>query len=169
MIFAGIDPGKDGAVAAVDASGIVMLCDAPTLNVEGSRRRRYDERRMAEALRACGVGVLVAIERQQAMPGQGVSSTFSTGEGFGLWKGICAGLGLIYVVVSPQVWQREMRGAAKGKAASVRVARALYPLAELETPRGRVIDGRADALLIAEWARRIYTSPTLRPTSDHEK
>ena len=35
-----------------------------------------------------GGRLTVCIEKQQSMPGQGVSSTFSTGYGFGLWIGI---------------------------------------------------------------------------------
>jgi len=48
----------------------------------------------------------VAIEKQQAFPGQGSTSTFRTGEGFGIWQGLLAGLQLEFVVVPPRTWQK---------------------------------------------------------------
>ena len=108
-----------------------------------------------------GGRLTVCIEKQQSMPGQGVSSTFSTGYGFGLWIGILAALGISYTVVRPQTWKREMlrdmagdtMSTGNGKAAARLRAMQLFPSASDQLTRVKD-HGRADALLIAEYHRR---------------
>lgn len=156
----GIDPGLDGALAVVDLHHdgqlphLLSVTPTPTLAYQTrkkQRRRDYDvpamERlvRMAGSSPAATVGG-VYLERQGARPGQGVTSTFSTGMGFGLWRGLVIGAGLPLVTVQPQIWRRAC-GLAKGKAASLRVAIERFPTqfpAQL-----RRHDGAADAVLLA--------------------
>jgi crossover junction endodeoxyribonuclease RuvC len=160
--FAGIDPGKDGAVAIISSSGRVTIVDTPTVSTGKGSRQAYDESAMAKILfRAVeeNGGCVFALEQVHSMPGQGVSSMFSMGEGFGLWKGILAALRVPWTLVTPQRWKGAlMDGQAKEKAASALVAGRLFPAVagELAGPRGRVLDGRADALLIAEYLRRTH-------------
>ena len=82
---------------------------------------------------------------------------FSMGMGFGLWLGICAALQFPIQRAEPGKWKRDM-GLKSGddKAASVVLASRLFPSASLfRTSRCTVgSDGRAEALLIAEWGRR---------------
>lgn len=89
------------------------------------------------------------------MPGQGVTSMFRFGMGYGILLGLCGGMKIPMTHVRPRTWQARMLrdlGPDKGtKGASVMRARQLYPDAELVTPRGRLIDGRADALLLARY------------------
>jgi crossover junction endodeoxyribonuclease RuvC len=111
---------------------------------------------------ACVGEVVVAIEAIHAMPAQGVSSMFSMGEGFGLWKGILTALGCSWRTVTPQAWKKVVLAGYgnKDKGAAVQVASRLYPIVagSLKTPRGRVLDGRADAICIAEYLRRQHGS-----------
>ena len=75
----------------------------------------------------------------------------------GCWQGVLAALQIPHQMVTPQRWKRTlMDGRPKGKAASVLVAQQLFPWAapQLRGPRGKALDGRADALLIAEYVRR---------------
>ena len=51
-----------------------------------------------------------------------------------------------------------MNGQGKEKDASVYRAQQLFPLAQLVGPRGGKYDGRAEALLIAEYGRRQQTA-----------
>jgi hypothetical protein len=102
----------------------------------------------------------VYIERQQAMPKQGVSSTFSTGYGFGLWIGMLVALRLPYTVVGPREWQKDMLAGTTGdtKARSILRALQLYPGLPLTRPNGRkpTLDGVADAALIATYGLRLH-------------
>jgi len=159
--FVGIDPGKRGAVAYLLPSGVVEIFDFPTLAVrKGSGRREYDAAAMVTLLeRAHAVEMRVCIERVHSMPEQGVASTFSFGQGYGIWLGILAALRISYQAVTPQAWKKLlMAGAPKEKSASVLAAGQIFPRAVdlLRGPRGATLDGRADALLLAEYARRTW-------------
>lgn len=162
-VWVGIDPGKSGAVAVICGESIGTW-DTPTVptSKKGSKARMYNEKGMADTLRYIlnHFGITrICIEKQHAMPDQGVTSMFETGYGFGLWMGICAGLGMAglpVVVVSSQRWKGLVLDGhgKKDKQASFQVAQRLFPKATLTTQRGRLLDGRCDALCIAEYLRR---------------
>lgn len=155
----GIDPGLGGAVAVLEGTGrLIRVEDTPSLWVRAGRRRRraYDVAAMRRILARClleGNGALHAvIEAQQAMPRQGVRSMFSTGFGYGVWVGLLAGLAIPYTVVAPRRWQSALlMGRGDPKALSILTASQLFPGVSL--PRGR--HGRADAVLLAEYGRRL--------------
>lgn len=152
MRIVGIDPGLSGAIASLSSSGdelgLVSVHDAPRLD---AGRGTLSSSEIIGILEIASPG-LVVIERQQAMPKQGVSSTFKTGYGFGLYMGILAALRLRHVVVAARVWQVEMyQGAVgEGKDRSLYVCGQLWP--GYTIPKSK--HGRADALLIAEYGRR---------------
>ena len=150
----GIDPGLSGAIAAINATTLEPLevIDTPVVTSEG--KRLYDAGAMADAIRRMSLlgGAVVSLEQAQAMPGQGVSSTFSTGYGFGIWEGILSALDVPYRTVRPSVWtKRALAGTpGEGKARSIQFALRMFPGAEL-TPKGsrKPRDGRSDALCLA--------------------
>jgi len=154
-VAVGVDPGLTGAIAALDRYGnVVALLDLPTVKVTETRRE------------LCGTQLQhmlndldpleVVVERQSARPGEGAVSSFKTGRGFGLILGVCAGLQLRTDTVLPQTWRRLVGlPAGSDKGASLELARRLWP------SHARWLDrvkdhGRAEALLIAEYARRMY-------------
>lgn len=152
MIIAGVDPGLTGAVALMDGltGGLTRVIDAPRLK-KGKGLGELDAGALAGIFREWRP-YLVVLERQQAMPGQGVSSSFKNGMGYGTYRGILVGLDLKLAVVSAQVWQKEMfQGAAgEGKERSIYVAKDLFPhVTWLKSKHGR-----SDAALIAEYGRR---------------
>lgn len=178
MIFVGIDPGLDGAIAVILPDGKLHFEDTPTLMVTGGRKqkREYNIQAMANLLNplqqryasvtADPTGqVMVGLESVHAMPigwkdadgrerGQGVTSMFSMGHGFGLWKGILAAFQIPYELVPPQRWKKHlMNGQGHDKDASRGVAMRLYPQSAQHLTRKKD-HGRADALLIAEYVRR---------------
>lgn len=145
VAFLGIDPGATGCAALIHDHGHDLFDwpGDPALVVP----------RLADWLARFDVR-LAALEKVGAMPGQGVVSMFTFGQNVGTWHGILAALSIPYVSPRPQDWQRGLvdRKAGKDtKAASLATARRLFPDADL----GRKKDhGRADALLLAWWARR---------------
>ena len=161
MLYAGIDPGASGAVAIVDREDrLVGVFDAPTVTtstVSGGTRTRLDVAEAANLLRRWPGIVSVGLERVGAMPGQGVTSMFSFGEGFGMWQGVLGALGLPYELFLPLTWQKTQLGtrSARGKDAAYAIASRLYPDVQLRGPRGGILDGRADAILIARHARLV--------------
>jgi crossover junction endodeoxyribonuclease RuvC len=164
-LFLGIDPGLSGAIALVDSRGeILQIQTTPTVVIKKGKGNRtiYVESSMVSILEACrtsGNLVMTGLENVHAMPGQGVTSMFSMGQGFGLWLGIISALRMPYTRIEPMTWKKIMGIPSKSdKRESVVRALQLFPHANLmKTERSRVeCDGKADALLIAEYIRRIH-------------
>ena len=154
MIIIGIDPGMCGAIAAVDASTreIVRVEDCPV--IPAGKGSEYDIGSMADLIRSIAIGgrAMVILEQAQAMPKQGVTSTFHFGRGYGIWLGILGALGIPYRTVRPCEWTREVfKGLpGKGKERSILFASRAFPGIEL-VPEGcrKPRDGRADAACLA--------------------
>ena len=111
MIYIGIDPGKSGGICvynpyrdSVDLNkmpdtihGIVTLMrDIVT---------QYEEE-----------DIRLVLEKVHSMPGQGVASTFTFGQGFGQLQGVIAALGLSYIEVIPNRWMKLIGTMPKDKA-----------------------------------------------------
>ncbi len=146
--YLGIDPGKNGGIAVIYPDEVCVY-PAPV------RGKDYLEQDMARLIPARN-GVKAAIEVQRAMPGQGVTSMFSIGLGYGLWRGMLAALMVPYVTVQPKDWRKAV-GLTGDKADAVALAQRMFPLVadQLVGPQGGLRDGLAEALLIAEFARRL--------------
>jgi crossover junction endodeoxyribonuclease RuvC len=166
MIFIGIDPGLSGAIAVIDGSNIDLI-DTPIIKIEKGKtpkgnvkiKNKYNLWVMCEILKKQKqfADCKVFIERAQAMPKQGVSSMFSIGYGFAAWEMACVALNMPYEIVGPKTWQKEFGIAGKHtKEESYIKCCQLYPeqSCKLKTVRGRIIDGKSDALLICEFGRR---------------
>ena len=80
---------------------------------------------------------------------------FNFGMNCGWIQGVLDSLNIPYELVSPQKWKKEF-GLASDKKASIRTAQRLFPGVSLKAgEKCRVEnDGMAEALLIAEYARR---------------
>ena len=147
-ISIGIDPGAAGAIAAInDRKQILYLS---TYSKEGYIfMLRALQQEHPEAEFAC------CLEHVGAMPGQGVVSMFKFGENFGWIQGVLETLGIPFELVRPQKWKKEF-SITSDKNTSVEVCRRLFPDAKLKkTDRCRKDDdGLAEALLMAEYARR---------------
>jgi hypothetical protein len=88
------------------------------------------------------------LELVHSSPQMGVKSAFTFGEGYGRLQMALTALGVPYERVRPQAWQKAMGCLTKGdKNVSKRRAQELFPAL-------KVTHAIADALLIAEFARR---------------
>jgi crossover junction endodeoxyribonuclease RuvC len=158
----GIDPGNTGAIAAIYPNGLIALHDTPVEEVSKGKKNSIVPLPSEMAgilsviLSICSVNGWtphVAIEKVGAMPGQGVTSMFNFGKGYGMWIGILAALRIPYTFVTPQAWKKELMKGVGDKDAARGVGCRLFPEVAKELARKKDI-GRADALLIAEWCRR---------------
>jgi hypothetical protein len=91
--------------------------------------------------------VAAVIERVGSMPGQGVSSSFNFGVGFGSCLPVLQLCKLPIHLVTPAKWKRDL-GLSRDKNASLDKARLLFPGANLSLKKH---DGRAEALLLGHW------------------
>lgn len=163
MIYIGIDPGLSGAVGVMDLGAgntdpKLSVFDTPTALVEGeTTKRKYLTSAMALLLKpyADRSDVLAVLENVHSMPKQGVASSFCFGEGKGMWEGILAAYNISTELVSPQRWKKEiMADQGKEKSAARFKAMQLFPSIADQFKLVKY-DGRAEALLMAEYGRRL--------------
>lgn len=143
MIYAGVDPGRKGAVAFLYQDG-----SAEIYPMEGLDLATLFSERRGEAIRLC-------LEKVHSMPRQGVASTFNFGVSYGYIKGVLECSHISYQEIEPQRWKKEF-GLSSDKAKSIEVCRKLFPDVSLRpTELCRAdSDGMAEAVLMAEYARR---------------
>ena len=155
MIFIGIDPGLNGAIAFLDTEkGHLSIMDMPVLEMQrnGKAKKEVSPHGVAKILTLgiCGWEPSAVLERVGAMPGQGVTSVFSFGRSVGLVEGVLAAYRIPVSIVTPQAWQKAA-GVRGGKDGSRQRAMELFPnYAGLFSLKKH--DGRADAALMAWYA-----------------
>ena len=152
MVYIGIDPGKNGGFAVISTD---------ELSPSSVTVRPMDEKSFVEDMRfisevfSTRYEIRCCLEKVGAMPGQGVTSMFNFGVSFGWLQGMMAALGISYELVRPQKWKREF-SITGDKNSSIAVCKRLFPDVSLyRSDRCRKEDdGLAEALLMAEYARR---------------
>ena len=147
MIYVGVDPGFSGAWGMVDHHGKYVSC-GDMLHDDKYIDTRMVHAEIAQALEKQDAEFV--IEFVHAMPQQGVSSTFKFGMAYGAAISILQRFKSPFHAVPPRVWKKAM-GLDSDKAKSLDMARELWPLAPLLRKKD---NGRAEALLMAEWLRR---------------
>ena len=144
--YLGIDPGKTGAVALITNEGAHEILDYPgdpSLIVDRFRKWKLNYEI-----------VMTALEKVGARPGQGVVSMFTFGRNLGAWEGIISAFGIPFMMPTPRQWQKgliDQKAGGNPKERSLNTARRLFPNASLTRKKDH---GRADALLLAFWAKR---------------
>lgn len=166
MRILGVDPGISGAFGLLEASGKYIDCfDMPTvLQNASSSRQMVNQYELAKVLRVVVMdapdSIVAVVENVNAMPKQGVSSSFAFGKSFGMILGVIGALGVSIELVSPQRWKKEFglkqkkspdgtednRPQVQDQARSI--AQRLFPAAPLGLKKHHA---RAEALLIAKW------------------
>lgn len=157
MIYFGIDPGARGAVGVVDPGqfGTVAVWRQEIHDLPQSR---------GEVLTLfsdlIGNNSFAALERPGYGPPMGKSAAVKLRESFERCAMALVAAGIPFEEVSPQEWKKvlfkgvEIKKGKEGKAQARARAMELFP--SLADQLSRVKDdGRAEALLLAEYARRL--------------
>jgi hypothetical protein len=160
VTIVGIDPGKNGGLAAITADGTVTVTAMPIVGKE------LDIRAIADWLSELRKHdkVAVCIEKVHAMskPGQakqGVTSMFTFGKTVGVMYGVIGTLQLPLYEVAPQTWKKVvLHDTLKDKQAAIDYCTRVFPTVNLlATARSRKSHtGIADALCIARYAQLKY-------------
>lgn len=153
--YIGIDPGKSGAIAFIPDKKNFIYDEIKVFDFSDNNGFLFLKE--ISLLKRFAV-----LEKVNAMPGQGVSSTFKFGTNFGTWIGRLEMAEISFDYITPRKWQKEIydsmptKGVDK-KELSLDRARRLFP--EMVNQIKRKKDhGRSDALLIAEYCKRIKTN-----------
>lgn len=155
MIYIGIDPGKSGAMAVVEVNDTAGENDrGRVVCIKPFDEKQYCDT-LLELISSSARGIRCCVERVSAMPGQGVTSMFNFGKNFGYILGLLDVCAVPYELVTPRKWKGEF-GVTSDKNSSIAVCKRLFPnVSLLPTERCRKDnDGMAEALLMAEYARR---------------
>lgn len=150
MIFIGIDPGKQGAIGIIFAGNRYKVIDMPLCSDTS-----IDAVAFQDSVKPCFKDTFCIIEKAQPMPKQGVVSVFNYGKGYGKIISVLECLKISFQEIRSSKWKKEFE-LSSDKSKSVAMAKKLFPDLSFTTPRGRLLDGRAEAMLLAEYARRIY-------------
>jgi len=143
-LYCGIDPGASGGIAILDAAGAVVDASAMP-ETEGD---------VAEYLREFADRIDMAhIEAVHSFPGQGVASTFTFGVSYGGLRMALKCFRIPFEAVSPMRWQKLIGVAVTEKKDKKRATKAV---AQRLFPNNPWTHKTADAVLLAEHARRIY-------------
>lgn len=161
ICFIGIDPGKNGCLAVLMENRDILFFDWPkdgnVANYTASIDKAFRDYELD-----CQMAVL---ERVHAMPKQGVSSMFSFGENFGMWRMWLIMKKLPHQTVHPQTWMKGFVQKGNGgntKQCVGNMCSQMFPNAELYGPMGGYKDGRADALMMAYYAsKQVFTRNTI--------
>lgn len=150
MIYIGIDPGKNGGIAVIRCNQrhIVDKVYVGTFSEEGLLESLDYVKSKADNAKC-------VLEKVNAMPGQGVVSMFNFGQNFGFIQGVLKAYNIPFELVPPQKWKKEF-SVTSDKNTSIEVARRLFPNVSLKATERckKDHDGMAEALLMAEYARR---------------
>ena len=139
MIYLGIDPGKTGALALLDAYTLRVTCH----DMPGTTAELHDLISGLPEIRAC------ALEKLFAGPVMGRAALCTMFADFGILKGALMWRSIPFQEVQPSKWKAAL-GLSKDKNASREKAMQFFP--EDTCQFKRVKDhGRAEAALLAWW------------------
>ena len=144
MIYIGIDPGKNGGIAIIPDDNEIEVYPFSEENL-------LDEIHYFSKGYACKC----VLEKVNAMPHQGVVSMFNFGQNYGFIQGVLKAYNIPFELVPPQKWKKEF-SVTSDKNTSIEVAKRLFPQVNLKATERckKDHDGMAEALLMAEYARR---------------
>jgi len=146
--FCGIDPGARGCLAVLDEAGkVILLEDLPTTN-EGWCT-------LLLGLMSKPDNTYVALENVHALPNQSTVAGFTFGKNVGKAELLAEALAILddVLLVTPQKWKKHF-GLSKDKKEAIELAKVLFKDVEERLTASK--DGRAEALLIAEYCRQSF-------------
>tara|TARA_E500000318_G_scaffold111157_1_gene128710 strand:+ start:1408 stop:1881 length:474 start_codon:yes stop_codon:yes gene_type:complete len=156
MIICGIDPGLSGGLSFFNNETLTVHAEkAPIfqLKTKTKNKRFLDMWTLMSMLDEHNPDH-VYIEKQQAMPQQGLVSTFATGMGYGIYLGLLVAGGWSYTEVASRTWKKDLNCTADKDFARKRASELMPNGSHLWQQKNQ--DGIAEASLIAYWG--IYKS-----------
>lgn len=155
--YLGVDPGKKGAWALLDADGNLQAVEplpylGDRLDVIGLKDQWVDRICVGGPI---GAAFKVAANFEMPLMVQDQSGGQKSFINLGILIAVATLCGATITMPAPHVWKGKMN-LSKDKSASVRLAVDLWPSwrEKFVGPRGGLLDGNAEAALLAEHRRR---------------
>lgn len=145
-VYIGIDPGKNGGIAVMDAAGEVL----EVVKMPATPRDLLD------FLSGYSMDSFCTLERVGGMPGNGGSAMFNFGKGYGHLQMALLALGIGTEDVTPNKWEKMYQLGSSGKCTKTEWKNRLKAKAQQLFPQlgKKVTLATCDALLICEYGRR---------------
>lgn len=169
MVVIGIDPGLNGAVAAIDAHGSCAIEDMPTVEKagEGITSRKLCGHGLAQLLRRlvpAGEPCIVVLEDVHVMPRHksGAAANTSLMHSKGVIEGVLGVLRMEPYLVDAQTWKRSYglidsnQTDTERKRAAMATAHRLFPGTQGGLLKLAKHHNRAEALLLARYGQRKF-------------
>jgi len=149
----GADPGKKGAIALIDGAQLLAVFDMPVVALKkGTKVCCHSlNDQLAALFYEPGPIDLAVLETVHATSQMGVTSAFDFGRSSGVVEMALVARGVRLEQVQPAAWKKAL-GLDADKNSSLALARAKWPGSDAFTLQKH--EGRAEAALIAEFARR---------------
>lgn len=157
----GWDPGANGALCCISIDDRNLIADVD--NIRFSKSSDSDVLEFIARNKAKlkdPINCFAYIERVNAMPGQGVSSTFKFGTAYG--KALMAMLasGINFELVSPSQWQKDFGLTKKGQSKTEhKNALKQYAERQFAAFNQKIVLENADAFLLALYCKQHQTHP----------
>lgn len=148
MTICGIDPGLSG--------GIAFMVDGALGQVH---RMPETERDVFELLSKYHIDRCY-IESVHSFPGQGVASSFTFGKGYGFLRGCLVALKIPFVDVSPMKWKKALGITFTAQDSKKDKKNGSKALCQQWFPAVKINHAISEAILIAEYGRRIESGGT---------
>jgi hypothetical protein len=152
--YIGVDPGASGEVCLLVPSIPTILwcnCSEPPSYI----RDWITYHQIAWDIK------IIMIEDVHSLYGMSAKSNFTFGYNLGVITAICKTVGLGVDKVTPKVWQKAVGVKTKGgkniKKEVAQLAETLYPSANVRGPKGGLMDGKSDSLMIAHHTFKTLT------------
>lgn len=146
--YIGVDPGAQGFLCHLDTTNNIIefqSCAATPVEIDAF-------------IQACAPAKIM-IEDVHSLAKMSAKSNFGFGRNVGFIHALCGLEPCGVDLVTPKVWQKTIGikpGSKTLKKDVATIAHRLYPTAELYGPQGGLIDGKADALMIAHFCLLRY-------------
>lgn len=159
MKLLSIDPGLTGSICLYDTdTNEISFCDNERIKIK-DKKTISDISNIVNFLKDKTIDKCI-IESQHAFPVSGKSACFGLGLSYGIYLGVLHTLNIPYITVSPQKWTKHYNINKYTKEEGYIIATRLKNdlSSELKTPRGRIIDGRSDALLMVLYLKDLINN-----------
>jgi len=155
--FIGIDPGSAGAIVAITSEGG---------KIYSLRFINTTEKEVWDFINGISFDYdcFALLERVGAMPGQGVVSMFTFGVSVGFIRGLLIASAIPFELMGPRTWQKGIgvtprfipkKGETGVEESKTDFKRRMKGIAERLFPTMKITNDLADALLIAEFCKRL--------------